>query len=263
MAPPSADRFDLSGRWVWPIEDGLVIKTEHSTNLWSRGEYKITRPLSLGGSFCGNYKPLLQGLGCIFGEHFPEDVRERLFRSLEWFRFAHTESTTVSWLHKVVMMSTAFEILLQFPNRDQKMYFAQQIDKRLRLKDSIVAKRADAKGKEYEGCLAAWWAWDFYHLRGRIVHGNAVTAQDQQYKDWISHLNVADLVLLELVKKLLFQHHCIGEDMRRRAAECAASSGSSAEELEEAMLPGLLGLNFEPVHKALGWIPPCDQRKDK
>ena len=53
MAPPSADRFDLCARWVWPTHDGLVVKTENSTQFWSHGEYKITRPVSIGGSFAG------------------------------------------------------------------------------------------------------------------------------------------------------------------------------------------------------------------
>jgi len=255
LAPPSADRFDLCSRWVYPCHDGLVISTDGSTGYWSQGEYHIPQPLSMGGSFCGHYRPLLGGLGQAFDLGFPADVRERLFRSLEWFRFAHTESTAVSWLHKVVMMSTAFEILLQFPERGQTAYFAQQIDKQLRLKNSMLAKRTDAKGNEYEACLPAWWAWDFYDLRSRIVHGESLMGEDLQYRNWISHLNVADLVLLELVKRLLYEHGCIGDEIRREAAEWAENSNASAEEFEQAMLPGLLGLDLESTHAALGWIP--------
>ena len=260
MAPPSADRFDLVARWVSPAHDGLVLKTENSTQYWSHGEYKITQPVSRGGSFCGSYASLLEGLGRVFAADFPADVRERLFRALEWFRFAHTESTAVSWLHKVVMMSTAFEILLEFPERGQTAYFAEQIDKRLRLRDSFLVKRTDGKGKEHEACMAAWWAWDSYDLRSRIVHGEAVKAEDLQYKDWITHLIVADLVLLELVKRLLYEHGCIGDEVRRRAAESAEKSSDSAEDFERSMLPSILGLGLEDVHEALGWIPPLDER---
>ncbi len=260
IAPPSADRFDLCARWVEPAHDGLVVRTENSTQFWSHGQYRITRPVSIGGSFTGSYGSLLQGLGRVFGDEFPADVRERLFRALEWFRFGHTESTAVSWLHKVVMMSTAFEIFLEFPERGQTAYFAEQVDKRLRLRDSLLAKRTDGKGREREACMAAWWAWDFYDLRSRVVHGDAVTAEDLQYKDWITHLIVADLVLLEMVKRLLHEHRCIGEDVRRRAVKWAENSSDSVEDVEQAMLPGILGLDLEGVHEALGWIPPLNER---
>ena len=255
MAPPSADRFDLCARWIWPIRDGVVVKTENSTNIWSHGEYKITQPVSVGGSFMGNYRPFLEGLGRTFNSTFPTHVRQRLFRSLEWFRFAHTESTAVSRLHKVVMMSTAFEIFLEFPNYGKTGHFVREIDGRMRMEDSFLVARKDNKGNKYQVCKAAEWAAQFYDLRSRIVHGDAVTAEDLQYKDRISHLIVADLVLLELVKRLLFEHRCIGDKVRRRAAEWAENSSDSIEDFEQVILPGFLGLDIEDVHEALGWIP--------
>jgi len=259
MAPSSADRFDLCARWVWPIENGLVVKTENSTNIWTYGEYKITRPTSVGGSFSGNYQPFLQGLGCIFDNGFPQDVRERLFRSLEWFRFAHTESTSVSWLHKIVMMSTAFEILLEFPDHGKTAHFVREIDLRMRLKDSYLVSRKDNKGNEYQVCMAADWAAKFYDLRSRIVHGETVTTEDLRYKDWLSHLIVADLVLRELVMRILYQYGCIGEKLRRHIAEMAPHSSDSTGVVEAALLPGILGLDLEGVHQALGWIPSLDK----
>jgi hypothetical protein len=261
MAPPSADRFDLCPRWVWPCRGGVVIKTENSTNIWPQGKCVIMRPVSVGGPFCGNYLPLLDGLGRVFAPEFPADIRERLFRTLEWFRFAHTESPTVTWLNKVVMMATGFEILLELPDRDQTNQFAGHIERLLRLQDSCPEKRTDNKGREFEACAAAWWARDFYELRSRIVHGNQVTAADLKYRGWITHLMVADLVLRELVDRLLYQHGCIGERLRACVAKLAAESSESPEAFEAVMLPGMTGLDVEDVHEALGWIPPLDERR--
>jgi len=263
MAPPSADRFDLAARWVWPIHDGLVVKTENSTNIWSHGEYRITRPVSVGGSFCGNYAPLLEGMACVFALDFPADIRERLFRTFEWFRFAHTESTAVSWLHKVVMMATAYEILLDFPDSGKRRYFIGQVDSKLRLSDSYTVTLPDGCGGAFEVCKAAEWAGQFYNLRNDIIHGALVTADRLQYKEWITHLIVADLVMLELVKRLLYTHGCIGDDLRRRAAEWAKDSPDPPEKFEETLLPGMFGLNVEGVHEALGWIPPHNERLKK
>jgi len=111
--------------------------------------------------------------------------------------------------------------------------------------------------------LAAWWAWDFYDLRSRIVHGEAVTAKDLQYKNWITHLIVADLVLLELVKRILYEHGCIGDTLRKNVARWTPHSSDAPEVIEAALLPGIMGLDLEDTHEALGWIPPLDKRIEK
>lgn len=262
MAPPSADRFDLCAHWIWPTEEGLVVRTENSRSYWTHGKYRISQPIFIGGSFLGNYSSLLQGMGHVFGEEFPGEVRERLFRSLEWVRFAHTESTAVSQLQKVVMMATAFEIFLEFPDYRKKAHFVREIDARMRLQDSFLVARKDSKVNEFQVCKAAEWAAQFYDLRSRIVHGDAVTASDLIYKDWITHLIVADLVLLELVKRMLYEHRCIGDEVRRRAAEWAQNSDDSVEDFERVLLPGVMGLGLEAVHEALGWIPTFNERRE-
>ncbi len=254
MAPPSADRFDLAARWVWPSQDGVVVKTENSTSIWSHGGYRVTRPLSVGGSFSGNYAPLLEGLGRVFAAEFPRDVHERLFRALEWFRFAHTESTAVSWLHKVVMMATAYEILLDFPESGKRRYFIDQINSKLCLPESCMVALPDGHSGTFSVCKAAEWAGEFYKLRNDIVHGDDVPYQRLQYKDWITHLIVADLVMLDWVKRLLYEHGCLGDDLRRRAAQWARDFGGTSENNEQALLPGMLGLGLEDVHQALGWV---------
>lgn len=258
MAPPSADRFDLCARWIWPIHDGVVVKTENSTSIWSHGEYKITQPVSVGGSFAGSYGCLLDGLSRTFDSAFPADVRQRLFRTLEWFRFAHTESTAVSWLHKVVMMATAYEILLDFPESGKRRHFIDQINSKLRLPDSYMVEMQDGRGGTFGVCRAAEWAGQFYKLRNDITHGDQVPYERLLYKDWIIHLIVADLVMLEWVKRLLYERGFFGDDLRRRAAKWAQDFGGSAEDSEQALLPGMLGLGLEDVHEALGWIESRD-----
>jgi hypothetical protein len=263
MAPPSADRFDLCGRWVVPSQEGLWVFTENSTSLWTHGEYHITRPPSLGGSFTGNFHPFLDALSRVFGPGFPAEVRERLFRSLEWFRFAHTESTVVSWLHKVVMMATAYEILLDFPESGKRRFFIDQIHSRLHLPESYMVQMPDGCGGNFEVCKAGEWAGQFYKLRNDIIHGDPVPYERVQYKDWITHRIVADVVMLEWVKRLLYEHKCFGDDFRRRAARWAQNFGGTTEDSERALLPGMFGLGFEKVHEALGWIPPWNKRRSR
>ncbi|MBP7052144.1 MAG: hypothetical protein KBE65_14100 [Phycisphaerae bacterium] len=253
MAPPLADRFDLGSRWIWPKQDGLVTATENSLNYWSHGEYKVTKPISVGGHFCGGYESLLQGLSHAFDSKFPQGIRDRLFRSLEWFRFAHTESTAVSSLHKVVMMATAYEILLDFPDSGKRRYFIREIDSKLRLPESCIVELQDGRGGTFEVCKAAEWGGQFYELRNKITHGDQVSYEQLLYKGWVTHLIVADLVMLELVKRLLYEHVCIGEDSRKCLANFAPICSDSPEVLEATLLPGALGLRLDDVHEALGW----------
>jgi hypothetical protein len=261
MAPPSADRFDLCGRWVWPSQDGLVVETENSISFWSHGKYHIPHPISLGGSFCGNYTTLLHGLSAVISPGFPNDVKERLLRSLEWFRFAHTESTSVSRLHKVVMMSTAFEILLDIPDRNATLEFCKIVDEMLRTKNTLIGEREDSKGNKHPMSLPGCWAWDFYKLRSGIVHGDKIDPENLGYKDWITHLIVADLVFRELIMRILYEHKCVGEDISHRATQWANAYGGNAEKFEQAIIPGVRGLDFEGVHKTLGWIPKTQEHQ--
>lgn len=90
-----------------------------------------------------------------------------------------------------------------------------------------------------------------------------MTAQDFLYKDWITHLIVADLVLLELVKRSLYKHHCIGDDIRKHAEKHAKESSDPPEAFEAVLLPGILGLDLDRVHEAVGWIPSHKERLKK
>ena len=220
----------------------------------------MTRPIYLGGSHWGHFEPVLGALSRVFDSGFPTDQRSRLFRSLEWFRFAHTEATSVSLLQKVGMMVTAYEILLDFPNWGKKRYFIKQVDDQLRLPESRLVQVKDKDGTTFCVCPAAQWAADFYNLRNDITHGDEVPYERLDYKGWVSHLTVADVVFLELVERMLYRHGCIGQHLRERVAELAPLSSDPPEALEAALLPGICGLNLEDVHEALGWIPPLAER---
>lgn len=259
--PPSADRFALESREFDVGRDGLGIRVGSMLHIFPKMEdARIPMPLHLGGTFGRADPRMLGGLGKVFEPSFPADVHERLFRALEWYRLAHTESDAVSWPSKAVMMTTAFEILLVLPERDQKANFAKETDKRIRTEQFYTQKRRDSKGKEHEASLAAWWSWDFYELRSRIVHGDPIRPEDIQYKDWITHLIVADVVFLGLVKRLLYEHKCVGDEVRRQAAHLAKSSTDTVEDFEKVLFGRVAGLDLDSVHEALGWIPPLTER---
>lgn len=153
---------------------------------------------------------------------------ERIFRSLVWFRYSQTESTEVDPFSCILMKMTAFEILLDLPNRDARLTFMENIDKNYveivskedPLYEFIQEKReiqrrqcGTTTSDERTQSKLAWWAYDFYKLRSRIVHGDHLESKDmkrddQKYNDLI----IADIVFSWLVTEILMKLYSLKTD---------------------------------------------------
>jgi len=259
MGPPSTEIFQLITQNFQPGINHIAIQASSLiSGGWEIGEITFSKPWAIGGSFGTPDKELIQGFCKVFDTTFSNDVREKIFRSLEWFRMSHVENYEVSILSKIVMMVTAFEILLQVPNTsNKKQWIAKEIEKRISNSDFLKETRTDSKGNDYTYSKVAWWSWDFYEIRNSIVHGDYVKPECIQYCvldiKWLTHLIVADLVFWECVKRELFKHRCIGDNVYSCVKEWDKAypeepKGTSIEPLAR------LFLGFDDVFKALGWI---------
>lgn len=259
MGPPSTEVFQLITQNFQPGNDHIAVKAGSLlSGGWKIGEVTFPEPWAIGGPFRTPDKELIQGFDKMFDAAFPDDVRERVFRSLQWFRMSHVESDEISVLSKVVMMATAFEILLQVPNTpNKKKWIAEEIERRISNSDFLMEIRKDSKGNDQTYSKVAWWSWDFYEIRNSIVHGDHIGAERLRYsapdKDWLTHLIIADLVFWECVKRELFEQKCIGNNVYSCAREWDKAfpnepQGTSIEPLSRWFL------GFNDVHRALGWI---------
>jgi len=252
MGPPSSNVFELLTQGFLPGSDDIAIRagsTQHGG--WKIGQIVFPKPWEVGGPFGISEKELLEGLGKCFHIDFPADIRERIFRSLEWFRLAHVEGGGTSWLSKVVMMTTAFEILLQFPRERKRQHFVRFMEDHIASSSFLKDTRTNGR-KTYKLALVACWAWDFYEVRSRIVHGDLVPTSQSAYRGWVTHLIVADLVFWECLTRELFNQQCIGDIVRACAEEIEKLLTSSDETSSDQLLGTFLG--YDEVHKALGWI---------
>jgi hypothetical protein len=147
MAPPSADRYELLTQNFQRGNNHLSIQTGSLLSSgWRIGDISFPMPWCLGGSNGSPNATFIRGFGRVFGKGIPKDFRDRLFRALEWFRLAHTESDKVSTVSKVVMMATAFEIILNLPNvGDKSGHFADELEKRCAITRSLQQTRQDRK----------------------------------------------------------------------------------------------------------------------
>lgn len=262
MGSPSADRYQLISQNFTPGVDDISIRAGSVLDGgWKIGDVTFPKPWHIG-EFCASQdEELLRGLNEVLNSNSHSDIKNIIFRSLEWFRLAHTQSGVVSKLSKVVMMATAFEIVLQVNSKEKKKYIAEQLKKRFSNDLSIIEERKIGKNKkDVSFPKISWWAWDFYDLRNKIVHGDNVGSQELiggiARREWLTHLIVADLVYLEIIVNELFNNKLIGEAERDFNAEIASMCpDAKPKSYEDIMMDDML--DFSDVHKALGWEEEC------
>lgn len=251
IAPPNAEHFDFFGqKFKIPDDSIVVVGTRSTAHFENIDKVHISMPWGVP-SYWGisSTEELIGAFHKVFDTGFPEEVRERLFRSLEWFRLAHTEANNVSDASRVVMMSTAFEILLDFPEQQKSVYFAKQVENKLK-KDKSISETRTHNNNQYTYTKAACWAYDFYQLRSKIVHGGEFRPQDGGYKEWINYNIIADLVFWELIVKELFEHNCLDERAKKWAEKFQPNVKDG--DYSEEFLNWTMG--FDDYHKALDWI---------
>lgn len=254
VSPPTANRFELLQQNFRPADADVLVRSGGSSHVANISKITFPQPWDLGGSACYPCEELLNGLGRLFDPTFSNDIRTRMFRSLEWFRLAHMGDETMSDLSRAVMMATAFEILFQIPDGPGKtQHFISAIESRIVQLSSLSETRQVAikigkkKGQlqSVTHTLPGWWADKFYDLRSRIVHGDDVIPEQLRYEGWISHLIVADVVLFQCIKQELFGLGLIGDDLHKMQADPLTKSFASMLEFQF--------FGYE-AHRTLKWI---------
>lgn len=169
---------------------------------------------------------------------------------------AKVEDDQVSVLSRAVMVATAFEILLEFPPQGKRRHFVEYVEREVAEPGCRRGARTHENGRVYDLSLAGCWAWDFYNLRSRIVHGDPVQAQDLIFREWITHLIVADLVFLLCMRSLLFELRVLGDSLRRDAAELRDIAGAKDPVADWERQLARSHFGHRDVHRTLGWSEP-------
>lgn len=255
--PPTTNVFELVTQNFQPGDDSIAIQAGSLlSGGWKIDEITFSEPWAKGGTHCNPEDEILKGFEKCFSQVIKRNVRERIFRSLEWFRMAHMEDNGISITSKLVMMATVFEALLKLPSREQSRKFAHYIEKNI-ASDNFIKYIRTRKNESIKMSSAGWWVLNFYDLRTRIVHGKPIVPEEFKYKGWVSHLNVADIVFWECLQQELLAHGCIDDDLYPDEKNIDKildelfpdePRGRSARKLTKRFL------GFNNVHKALGWI---------
>lgn len=263
MGSPTSERFQLIHQNFRPGSSTMAV--ESGPNL--HGGIPISgvsfpRPWCLGGHFPTFDDLVLPALGrlCESPEH--DEQRERVFHALEWFRLAHTGSDDVSKLSKVVMMATAFEVLLRVPSGFRKSAAIGETLDRLCATDSHPRSTVQLGRESVELSPVGKWGVDFYRLRNAVVHGDRIPSNgllyDADISSWVDHLIVADVVLWEVVIRELVACSLLTLPSSRTGELAAATfSNTDPTAIETALRESFVSLRFQfsRSHKQLGWLP--------
>ncbi len=206
VGPPSADIFDMKYQNFVAGSDGIAIRSGSAiSGGWTLKEVNFQKPWSTGGFFRNINIDVLLAINKLINSQKNKRFKNRLFRSLEWFRLAHIENDSVSPFFKIIMLASAFEIILDIPNiSDKSIYFAESVEKKLT--EARFKKRTRKYGKKKDNKTLsnpAWWCWKFYKLRNSIVHGDNIKFTELIYSNWITQSIVADIVFYNYVVESL------------------------------------------------------------
>lgn len=265
MGPPSSECYELICQNFRPGDNSLCVRAgSRITGGLEIGKVAFAQPFDLGGHRGVPDNDLLSALGTLSTARGQAKLRQRVFRSMEWFALAHTEAWNVSVSSRLVMMCTAFESLLRLGTGAKKEPLADKLDDLCmtpKIRTSMRTlrdKRTQHKAVTHSDL--AWWSYDFYEVRNKIVHGDRLDLQALLYPSAdpgssLSHLIVADLVYWECVVRLLFQNGLIRNDIRDLALKWheAYPAWGDVEATVRRFVSGSLGFGFDAVHKALGW----------
>jgi hypothetical protein len=125
LPPPNAETLECRAHRFSPdvLADPPMV-TLFTHGLWHTEQVdKIFFQIPLPAHHRGKIQPnleLLELLNQVFNDSFDPQLRERLLRSLRWFRVAHRQAQALDAEIQIVEICTALEVLLNLPEQGQK-----------------------------------------------------------------------------------------------------------------------------------------------
>jgi hypothetical protein len=254
---PNSERFQLITQRFEGVQPYVSVMSGGTMHVWGIKKIHFCMPWHVGTSLYRHNDSMAKALGSLLTEPQSE-TRTRLFRALEWFRLAHTGSDETSHLSRAVMLATVFEILLEPRDRREKRLGMTGVINELIALDNLKTGTVTIGKDTVTLNAVALWFNDFYRLRNAIVHGDTVDLQQLRYpvpgRDWLTHLDVAALVIWEIVSWQLVAEGRLGADAREEAVWLAQQFGSGEpdEKFVRQVTAGLSGINVDAYHSDIG-----------
>lgn len=137
----------------------------------------------------------------------------RILRAVEIFYEAYYNSPAVSHNARILLQTSAFEVLLNLKDRKERKDFTEKIekycsassDRKYSYKYEVYDSRQQRnimKAAKNKQTLKGIWANRFYALRNHIIHGDTVRDAQFLYKGQ-PHFHIATLFFILCIKQLI------------------------------------------------------------
>ncbi len=213
----SSDDFQLVHQNFIPGDDGIAPSSGSFIRRTIGGlkieEVLFITPFYISQGWGINYdEKILRALEKLQQDKKGKEFYRRVITSLEWVSYAYTNVDNFNYSSRIVMMATAFEILLNgFKNRFEFMKKIKQLTcnslddtKKMRSTREIYYK---GKKRKVDFSFKEWWAYEFYNLRSNIVHGKEIKDKDFKNRKGKEYFLLSIKFFVECLKKLLSKHN--------------------------------------------------------
>jgi len=254
----NSERFELVTQRLGNLDDYITVVSGGYQHVWGINDVHFCLPWCAGSSFVSIENDIAVPLSTFV--HDASVLGERLGRALEWFRLAYTGNADTSELSRIVMLATAYEILLD-PDDQKRKGICKEID-RLTAQNGLRTTPVRIGSEQFTLTMPAAWFNEFYKLRNAIVHGDSVQLDTLQYQlaaRPLSHRVVGSLVLWEVVMWLLYERNDIGQHAYDTARLFSKFAGEGEPESAFVRYVASSTLGIDRVHRAFGWQQDVDQ----
>lgn len=105
---------------------------------------------------------------------------------------------------RVLLAMSAFETLLDLPNRSQRAVFTDLIEAFTKNKrDTYRTFSYEKNGPRQRRTIQAMWANKFYSLRNKIIHGGKLKSSDYIFLNVHRHSDISFLMFVLVIQKIL------------------------------------------------------------
>ncbi len=142
-----------------------------------------------------------------------KELYRKIVTALKWFSYSYTNVENFSPFSRIVMMSMAFEILLdgfknrwEFVKKIAKYTYVNDDNNSINRETRNIYKNQVLVSKDYS--FKEWWAYEFYCLRNNIVHGGEVKYSELNNRKNEDYFLLSIMFFTECLKKILYSKGC-------------------------------------------------------
>lgn len=239
----TAENFDIVRQNFTLESKGVAESAGVIVNITVSG-YRLDKTTFPRPSYVNLPQPFRHDENVLLGLDWLHRVNRKLYRRVidatAVFLESYRNSPAVDVRARVLLQSSAFEILLDLPEKQPRKAFKDEIER--------LTSEPDEKKYHYTfenhgrrvpdmRTLKGIWADRFYTLRNHIIHGETVPQSEYIYRKTQHHLVIAPMFFMCCIKRLVDQERCLRNNKKLFFVQLRSTRKSPNQNLENEKLP--------------------------